>query len=861
MTPERFQQIDRTFEQIVDLPLDEQNPALKRLCGDDTELLQEVTKLLSGHPRSAGFVGNIVSNAAGETLLASGQAKDFGEWSIERKLGQGGMGTVYFARRDRTDEGFVQTAAIKVLRPGLEGPDLFQRFRDERRILAALRHPNIAQMLDGGSTRAGLPWFAMEYVEGDPLHRYCESSQMDEVGKLRLFRSICMGVHYAHSNLVIHCDLKPSNILVQRDGTPKLLDFGIAKVLQGPATGEGQPGDDAVTQFRMLTPDFASPEQISGAPVSTATDVYSLGVILYHLLTRRHPFRSPTTTVEELLRAVREQDPASPGINADLDNIILKAMRKDPERRYASAEALAADLDRYLAGFPVLARPESWSYAAAKFMGRNRIAVSIAGVAVLLLAGFAAVNVRERKIAENERRTAEAALDFLSHIYRAPNPNESLGKAPTAAQLLDAGAKRIDAELSGSPPAQARLLEVMASAYVGLAEYERATDMLRKAQAIRERLAGGKADLALAETMAQLGSTLYENGDYKESAEWQAKALAMRETLQGPNGALVGDSLYEAAIVDDAVGDFPSASAKCERALLILRETRGEKSLDVANALTLLGDIRRHGGDARGSEPVYRETLAIRKALLGPEHPDVAHSLNHLGRALIQMGKPADATPYIEEALRIRRKIFGDTHPETVSSQSNLAGAYTTLGKVEAAIELFKASLDALRSRYQENHPYVGQAYHSVASAYAKKGDPASAQPYAEKALAILTKLNGPKQPERIGSLHLNGVIARRLGRRDSALAMLKEAVLLRTAVRGPEHPETAESQWQLGDCLMSDASEAGRAEQLLVAAWNSYAKSRGEEHPVCKRMAKSLADFYRERSPGKAAEWQAKSE
>ena len=369
--PERFREADALFDAALDLPPGEREAYVDRACEGDSELSTAVRRLLRAHERAEGFLATAASEMAApllvEALSGAAHPERVGAYRVVREIGRGGMGAVYLAERD--DGQFRQRAALKLARGGIGTDYLTRRFLEERQILASLEHPHIARLLDGGVTEDGLPWFAMEYVEGQPIDAYCDARGLTIEQRLKLFLDVCGAVQYAHRNLVIHRDLKPSNILVTSDGSLKLLDFGIARLL---APGHEVTAEFPVSGVRLMTPAYASPEQIRGESVTTASDVYALGVLLYELLTGSHPFRTPGVETAELQRRVLEERPARPSavatlspnrvgrLRGDLDAIVLKALEKSPERRYATAEQLATDVQRHLASRPVAARPDTW---------------------------------------------------------------------------------------------------------------------------------------------------------------------------------------------------------------------------------------------------------------------------------------------------------------------------------------------------------------------------------------------------------------------------------------------------------------------------------------------------------------------
>src|SRR5450755_1386887 len=428
---ERWARVKELFEAAVDLDPNQRTALLEKECGGDEALRGEIESLLKSDERTDGFIEHpafaLPRDLFPDDVEEPFVGRQFGAYQLIREIGRGGLGAVYLAAR--ADDEYRKEVAIKVIRRGLDTDDIIRRFRNERQILAQLDHPNIARLIDGGTTDDGLPYFVMEYVNGEPINVYCDANALPTTERLKLFRKVCAAVTYAHQNLVIHRDLKPSNILVTQEGEPKLLDFGIAKLLIT--------GDELFTQtipaLRVMTPEYASPEQVKGDKIMTTSDVYSLGVLLYELLTGQRPYRLKTRTPEEIARAITEQEPERPStaasqrpdrnspqsanrnpkvLRGDLDNIVLMAMRKEPARRYASVGQFSEDIRRHLEGLPVRARKDTVAYRTSKIVNRHRIGVAAAALVLLSLVGGIVATLSEVQTARRERAKAEAISGF-----------------------------------------------------------------------------------------------------------------------------------------------------------------------------------------------------------------------------------------------------------------------------------------------------------------------------------------------------------------------------------------------------------------------------------------------------------------
>jgi eukaryotic-like serine/threonine-protein kinase len=506
--PERWRELDSLFQRASELDRSGRRAFVDEACFDDQELRTAIGRLLEHADRTLTNLKTPVDETAREVTLTG---RRIGSYVLLRVLGEGGMGTVFLAAR--ADENYAQIVAIKLIHAAFwQSESILQRFRAERQILANLNHPNIARLLDGGMTPEGSPYLMMEFLDGTPIDEYCRRKGLSIKDKLQIFQRLCSAVEYAHKNLVVHRDIKPANVLVTEEGIPKLLDFGIAKLLD---SGDGLNGL-AITRSteRLMTPEYASPEQLRGGSITTATDVYGLGVLSYELLAGTHPFADQRWNAVQMAHQICEVDPRPPSaarlctpnaaphqdrrkLKGDLDQIVLMAMRKEPQRRYSSAAQMAADVAAYLNGYPVIARHNSRAYRARKFVRRHKLAVLTAMLLILTLTSFSVgMGVlkqrayRERLRAEQDRLMAEHASAFLAEMFRAATPEEARGRTVTARELLDRGASRVDKELGSEPKVQASLLYSIADAYSRLGVYDQAKNLAERSYKIREKLLG-----------------------------------------------------------------------------------------------------------------------------------------------------------------------------------------------------------------------------------------------------------------------------------------------------------------------------------------------------------------------------------
>ncbi len=876
MTSERWLQVKALFEAALAQPL-EARLAFLETASEDEAVRQEVASLLD----AAGEVGPVdrLEEAWARPLAAArdGAAvpqptaepkagQRVGPYQVVQVLGRGGMGTVYLA--ERADGQFEQRVALKLVRDGLDSPSLRDRFFAERRALARLQHPGIARLLDGGLTDDGRPYFAMELVEGERIDDYCDTRRLPIAERLRLFGQVCEAVHHAHQHLVIHRDLKPSNILVTENGEPhvKLLDFGIAKLLE-------ETGSEAPTQTtqRMLTPEYAAPEQVRGMTVSTATDVYSLGVVLYELLTGHRPYEIRTLSPGEMERVICDTAPPRPStivtsptdvngkvtpgaisrarstvpdtlvrrLAGDLDTIVLKALAKEPDRRYASAEAFLDDIQRHLDGLPVKARPPSVGYRAQKFVQRNTLVVALVALVMLALgAGLAGtawqahVAATERDTARREAATAEQVKDYLIEVFGASDPWENPegggGTEVTARELLAYGVERVEA-LESEPAVQAEVLAALGSVYYRLGQYEKAQPLLEQALAERRALWGDEHE-EVVESLTSLSDLFYETGAYDKVEALDREALAVRRRLLGNDHPDVAMNLNNLAALLHAKGEYEEAETLLREALALRRQALGEAHPDLAETLGNLAVMLRARGAYDESEALQREALAMYRSLHGDAHPTVATSLTNVAAVLRDKGEYEEAKTLQREALAMNRQILGDEHPHVATSLNNLAGLLYEAGAYDESEPLHREALALRRQVLGDAHPDVAQSLSNLAGSLRALRRYDEAEANYREALSMRRQLLGDTHPDvasslnnLAGLLHITGEVAEAETLFRTALSMYAERF-------GDDHLLTARVQHGLG-LLLVDTEGAVEAEPMLRTALATQHAAFGEQH------------------------------
>lgn len=778
MLQSRLRRLEAIFHAVSSVPPERRTEEMDRLCGQDSALRAELHSLMEHEVPPARFLEQPALGPAFSMSVPTQPddlvGREVGPYRIEHRLASGGMGTVYVA--SRADGQFEQTVAIKVVKRGMDSEEILRRFHQERRTLAALSHPNIARLLDGGALGDGRPYVVMEFVSGVPIDNYCDAHRLTITERLRLFCRVCEGIRFAHQNLVVHRDLKPGNVLVSADGEPKLLDFGISKVLGGTGSRE-----ITTVQDRRYTPEYASPEQTAGQPLTTATDIYSLGVILYELLTGHRPYQFQTRTGIEIERVVRETAPATPSIivrsvetsrgmdrvtedpitpesvsrvregtpdrllrrlRGDLDTIVLKAMHKEPGRRYPSVEQLVADIERHLDGMPVLARPDTVTYRAQKFIRRHTLAVGAASVALLLLAlGFgsalwqARVARRERDAAYLARDQAEATADFLQNMLAAADP-VNLGPDRSIRSVLDSVAIRADSDLKSQPLVQAAVQSTIGRTYLGLGLLEQAETNINAAQATRKvLLESGHHDLA--ESEFDLAHLYYAQGRFAEAETLLIDCLATHRRLRGAENLDTARVLNDLGAVQRAAGKTDAAASTLREALVIREKLASRESLEFAESLNNLAGVLRAQGNSKGAEELMTEVLQTRRRLLREEHPLVLQSMANLAVVASANGDLDRGERLLREVVRLDRKVFGDQHPSLAVDLSGLGRVLMLQKRYADAEPLLRESLEIRRGRLAADDDRRLKTQVSLAECLIAQGRDAEAEPLLAVAIQL----------------------------------------------------------------------------------------------------------------------------
>jgi eukaryotic-like serine/threonine-protein kinase len=881
---EAWARIEALVDELLDLNSDERSDALQRAREDDPAVAEAAERLLGAMEDGEESLLDSPLFVSSPELMADATedaARDrsgtlLGPYRLVRVLGRGGMGVVYLA--ERADEEFEKQVAVKLMPRGLESEEAVRRFRLERQVLARLDHPHIARLLDGGVTDEGYPYLVMELVEGQPIDLYCDENRLGMEARLGLFRDICAAVQHAHQNLVVHRDLKPGNILVTEEGSVRLLDFGVAKLLDDDLEA------DSLTRFQPRTTAYASPEQLANQPVSTASDVYSLGVVLYRLLTGERPRdrggssdeardgaaagpTRPTLRPSEVAERVATEGGDLPWrrrLAGDLDRIVLKALAEEPRERYAAASALGEDLQRFLAGLPVSAREPTLAYRLRKFVSRHRTGVVASLLAALALTLALVAALWQAGRARAEARRAEQVASLLSGLFADANPWAPTSGEVTVPELLDRGVERVRTELEEDPATRSRLLDVLGRAYNGQGLEESGIPLLEEVLAER-RMRLGDRHPETAGSMRTLGLALAAAGRVEEGAPLVEGAFALSEELYGRDSPETADYLFALGSLRHEERNYEEQEQIFRRLVGNLRRQGEERSSRLALALGELSiALDLLDRDAESLE-IQRQALEMAEATLGPAHPytatlrnnmglrlveagdleaaatylrlalesfesrpglneeELVAPLSNVGRVLTSLGDFPAARPYVERAAEIGRRLHPPNHFTRIGAEINLATVLYELGELEEAAEIYGAALSRFEAMLGAGHQATARARSLLGATLARLGQTAAAEPALVQALGVQRSgLGDPMFPDEtlvaLGRLRLDA------GRLDESEALLAEALALRRETLADGHWRLAEIQIELAalaqargnpDPALAEASRRTLAETL----------------------------------------------
>ena len=781
-----------------------------------------------------------------------------GPYEIREVLGEGGMGIVY--RAEQTDP-IRREVAIKLIRGGLDRGSVLARFQSERQALAVMDHPHIAKVFGAGTDESGHPYFVMECVRGRPITRYCEEQRLPVARRLDLLRDLCRGVHHAHQKGIIHRDLKPSNLLVtEQDGipVPKIIDFGIAKAIENPErdslllTREGQ---------ILGTLKYMSPEQARGNPaaIDTRSDVYSLGVVLYELITGSLPYETTDGSLLDQIQAVCERAPRpfadvtgdSRDVDDEIETIARKALEKEPERRYQSAAELADDLERYRTSQPILARPPSAAYQLRKLIARNRLPSALIGsVAVLLVAFGIGMSVLYARADRHLRRAVDAEGEssqvsrFLVGLFALSRPEAARGDTVTAREILDRGAERVSRELADQPRLRARMLEAIGVTYRGLGLYDKADSLLGGALDLT-RETSEAAGLDEAEILLQLGRVSYARGDLAGAEDAYAKSLAIRRRLGADRPYLAAEAQGSLGWVYAQQSRLGEAEQLLLEAVRTLERTPDPNAHELPTAWTNLALVYQAQGRLEEAETLLVRSLARRREIYPESHPEIAGSLRSLASLRWERGRPNDAEPLLQEALEISERVYGPSHPEYGVQLMTMASLQKQLGRLRAAELAFLKAIPILEGSLGPVHGDVAIALNNLGMLYREQGRLDESADALERSLAIQLELSGPDHPNTATALNNLGEIQLAAGREEKAADYFERALAIRTAVYGVDNPSTSLPMHNLGLLRLRNGRLA-EADSLLRKARDVRVATLGPTHVRIAESQEACAELAR---------------
>jgi eukaryotic-like serine/threonine-protein kinase len=853
MDIQRWQQIQELLDVALETDPTQWSGMLGDRCSGDPELRREVEALLARLSTAQGFLDSPPAALAAALVHESREppgtdqyvGRRIGAYRLVRQIGRGGMSRVYLA--ERADGGFEQQVTIKLLRAGLDSASDLERFRRERQILARLNHPNVARLLDGGVTADGVPYLVMEYVEGETIDRYCARRELAVRERLALFLTILDATQYAHRNLVVHRDLKPSNILVTSDGEVKLLDFGLAKMLEPDPLAPVEPPTG--TAQRWMTPEYAAPEQVRGEPASTSTDVYQLGAVLFELLTGILPFGRRGRSAYELERAILNDDPAAPSVSGDLDAIVLKALQKEPEQRYASVDALADDVRRHLSSHPVHARAPSAVYRAQRYLRRHRIEViAAAGIAVTLIVGSVvslaaarrAMTARDR--AEAASSESEAVTSFLLDLFKVNDPNEARTDSLTVRGLLRRGVARAEL-LDRQPAVQARLFQTTGRINQRLGSYAEGQALIERALALRRKVHGNWSP-EVATTLLAVSEGLLGLGRIPAADSAAREALTIQERVLRPDDATIASTLDQLASVALHRGDISAAESHLRRSLNLRQRVLGANDTLTALSHLAYGSLLERAGHAPRAEQEFREALAIYERAHGPNHGQVAQSLLQIAYLLSDDDtRLAEVEPLYRRAIAIRRRVYGDRNPWVGNALHDFSEFLSSRGDHAQAVTLAREYLENMRRAYGREHTAVAFATSRLAAALFHAGELDEAEVLFREAIDLERRVHGPDH----GSVRGHEVEFARLliarDKLDSADFLLRDANRIGEMITGAEQHGTAVSRGLRG-VILTRKRDYPAADSILRDAIRILERTTSRAHPELREMYGWLADL-----------------
>ncbi len=857
----QLDEIKALFDEASELDMGAQASFVESVRQRNPDLASELKELLTHSLPTSDTLSDAVSAVASDVGTDDRESRigqHLGPYRLIEQIGQGGMGAVF--RAERIDGEFEQQVAIKLIANHAFSPDSIERFRNERQILARLNHPNIASILDGGTSSSGTTYLVMELVEGLPVIEYCNAHNLSTRQRLQLFLEICDTLEFAHRNLVVHRDIKPSNILINTDGNPKLLDFGIAKLLD---SGETSRPQDPATVIAM-TPDYSSPEQILGLPVTTSCDVYSLGVLLFEVLTGERPYNrqgkrlsqiedeilntTPTKPSVALKRAIQSQGTHPGGarkLASDLDVITLAALRRKVEDRYQSVSALSADIRSYLNGQPISAKGRSFGYVARKFLSRNRWPTGIVAALLVTATGATAFHIdrigAERDRVIHEAQKSAAVTKYLQNLFEINDPNQTQGKEITARDVLDRGTRRLEAELVDQPEIRARLLTSIGAVYSNLGLKKEGIETTRKAIEIQRSI---DSSPLLLRSLSSLAQMLRLQGDFNLTRETLDEATQLAEQMANKDSEAYAWVHFEYGELHLIEGDYEQSLASFNRARDVLaRLPDHDPEFDV-HLFASMGQALQFGGDHTNAADHMSKALEMLAELdhdLPVERSVISHNLAVL---LHELGRYEDAEPLYLVALEIDERVMGPEAPNLDIVATNVGRLYRDMGDFETSQIYLEKAVNIVRDIHGEEHFFTAYNSKNLADLLRDKQDYSTAQAMYTKVLSTYKATLEADSPYMASAMLAHAQLYVRTEQFDEAIKTSREALRICNLQLGETHWLTATTKNTLAEALIRTGVTT-EAETLLVEAWDALFANR-PEHDTTLAIANQLTILYR---------------
>lgn len=860
----RWKRLNDLLAEALQEPADQRETWVAENCRDEPELAADLLELLQYDAEQTGGLASSIATAksrASESAIGT----SVGHYRITDKIAEGGMGVVYAGQRDGAD--FDQRVAIKVLHSHLHDPVAQARFVAERRILATLSHANIARLVDGGMTAGGLPYIVMEYIEGENIADYCSRNKLDNTSIIRLIIDVCGALQYAHNQLVIHRDIKPSNILVDASGAPRLLDFGIAKLLEQ----DGSDGELTRAEHRALTPLYASPEQLGSRPVSTAADVYGVGLLLYRLLTGRLPY-TPTSDhprdIEAAILSMPAEAPSSAvtradatvprkwmqrqkkALRGDLDTILLTALRKEPERRYPTVDALADDLRRYLEQLPIRARGDTFAYRARKFVGRHRLPVALTG---LLVASAIGITTFYTARLNTEREVAQQTADFLTGLFVDSGHYQRSQEGLTVAELVSTGADKVASDTSLDPLVRARLLGTITQVLTNVSQLERAEALIVEALSIYEKIESPVDHINALRTLSNLRLA---QGRYEQGLAVLDEARKMAETTTGKQSLTVARIACSSAYLYYRNGDYDAMYENTTFALERYQALLPEDDYEFRCPYSSLATYHQVVGEPRKAIEYEKQVLELVSARLGPDDIRLAAALQHIGITLTDLGDYREAIDYYRRAVEVLRRVSDGSDWQLPLYMYPLAHTLGKLGHYEEAHRLFNELVALQIEQTGEVHDTVAYWLNGHGDMLANLGATALADQAFQRAQEIYAQIDKPAGHfDRSVTLVGLGKVARDRGDLEGAERLMRQALAIREDQIGKLHTFTQLAHIDLADVMLRQGRLAD-ARAAFEEALDILEANDAGEHPTAAQALTGLGEVaFADGRPGEAIE------